>query len=77
MDKSYVFNVLTDEKLAKLTNAIIIMGQLLHLDIVVEGVETKEHLAFINRFSNILAQGYYFSRPLPLEEFIESSINRN
>lgn len=77
IDKSYVFNVLTDEKLAKLTNAIIIMGQLLHLDIVVEGVETKEHLAFINRFSNILAQGYYFSRPLPLEEFIESSINRN
>ena len=77
IDKSYVFHVLSDEKIAKLTNAIIIMGQLLHLDIVVEGVETKEHLAFINRFSNILAQGYYFSRPLPLEEFIESSINRN
>lgn len=77
IDKSYVFHVLSDEKIAKLTNAIIIMGQLLHLDIVVEGVETKEHLAFINRFSNILAQGYYFSRPLPLEEFIETSINRS
>lgn len=77
IDRSYIFNVYTDKKIARLTNAIITMGQNLQVKIVAEGVETKEHLNFLKKYPNIFAQGYYFSRPLPLNEFIDNFLDKN
>ncbi len=71
IDKSYIFNVLNDEKVAQLTRAIITLGQLLDLNIVAEGVESKEHLTFLSNYANVSVQGFYFSRPLPFKEFVE------
>jgi sensor c-di-GMP phosphodiesterase-like protein len=40
------------------------------LKIVSEGVETKEQFEKISQFADYI-QGYYFSKPLPTDEFIE------
>jgi len=52
-----------------LVGAIIAMGRSLGLDIVAEGVELKSHLTALERMGCHYAQGYYFSRPVPAEEF--------
>ena len=41
------------------------------MEIVVEGVETKETLQQFTDFDCDFIQGYYFSRPLPETEFVE------
>jgi EAL domain-containing protein (putative c-di-GMP-specific phosphodiesterase class I) len=38
---------------------------------VVEGVETEEHYRFLKENGCDVVQGYYFSKPLPLDEFTE------
>ncbi len=38
---------------------------------VIEGVETKEQVDFVNRIQGDIIQGYYFSKPLPKDEFEE------
>ena len=39
------------------------------LKCVAEGVETKEHIELMKENGCPIAQGYYFDRPLPIEEF--------
>jgi EAL domain-containing protein (putative c-di-GMP-specific phosphodiesterase class I) len=45
------------------------MGRSLKLRVVAEGVETQEELAFLQAHQCDEAQGYFFSRPLPPEQF--------
>ncbi len=44
--------------------------------IVVEGVETKEQIQALNGIEVDLLQGYYFSRPEPLEVLSRTYINK-
>ena len=39
--------------------------------IVVEGVETKDQLEYLEKLGVTFIQGYYFSRPLPAAEFLK------
>jgi len=48
---------------------VISMGKSLHMGVVAEGVETREQLAFLREQSCPEGQGYYFSRPVPAEQF--------
>ncbi|WAA09041.1 EAL domain-containing protein [Fervidibacillus albus] len=68
IDKSYVFDICSNEETAKLTNAIIAMANFLQLKIIAEGVELSEHVRFLNKHQNVLGQGYYFSRPIPFDQ---------
>jgi EAL domain-containing protein (putative c-di-GMP-specific phosphodiesterase class I) len=52
-----------------LVGAIIAMGKSLGLDIVAEGVESISHLRGLRGMGCHYAQGYYFSRPIPAENF--------
>ena len=47
------------------------MAQGLNLRVVAEGVETREQLAFLQDHECDEAQGYYFSRPVPAQQFTE------
>lgn len=52
-------------------NSVVNMIHALGAEIIVEGVETEINVDNMVRFGGDIAQGYYFSRPLPVERFRE------
>ncbi len=52
-------------------DAIVQLAHNLHINVVAEGVETEAQLAYLKSISCDLYQGYYCSRPLPAEAFME------
>ncbi|XWN53571.1 EAL domain-containing protein [Anoxybacillus flavithermus] len=71
IDKSFIFEVITNEHTAKLTEAIIALAHRLQLHIVAEGVETDQHVSFLQSTHCDKAQGYLFSPPVPFEQMIK------
>lgn len=59
------------DKGGKIINAVIRMAHELTIPVVAEGVETKQQALFLSNVGCALMQGYYFSKPLPVEEFEE------
>ncbi len=57
---------------AAIVEASISLGHKLGLEIVAEGVESREQLNFLRDHDCDLAQGYYLSHPLSYAEFMES-----
>ncbi|MBO4845141.1 MAG: EAL domain-containing protein [Lachnospiraceae bacterium] len=47
------------------------MATALGLETVCEGVETKEHVEFLSEIGCCKLQGYYYTKPLPLEQILE------
>ena len=71
IDKSFVDGISNSEKDSAVLKSIITLSNSLNLKIVIEGVETEEQYNFIYSMEEApLIQGYYFSRPLTSEEFI-------
>lgn len=50
---------------------VIAMAQELGMEVIVEGVETVEHIKMLKENNCYMAQGFYFDKPLPKEEFVE------
>ena len=69
IDRSFVNDVLSNNEDAALCTAIIGMAHGLGLEVVGEGVETKEQLDFLKLKDCDYVQGYYFSKPLNVEDF--------
>ena len=70
VDQSFVRQLPSDPESAAIVRAIITMGACLGMSITVEGVETAEQFAFTAREGCDQVQGYYVSRPLPLQDFL-------
>lgn len=70
IDRSFVRNV-AESGYAAITTAIIQMARSLGLRMVAEGVETEAEVAFLERQHCDTLQGYFFSRPLPLADFLK------
>ncbi len=71
IDSSFVHACTYSEKDAAIVKTIIAMAQQLKLDVVAEGVESKEQLIFLQQHLCNIVQGYLFSKPVPAEEFIQ------
>jgi EAL domain-containing protein (putative c-di-GMP-specific phosphodiesterase class I) len=69
IDQSFVGHITTSGDDASIVTAVISMAQSLKLRVVAEGVETLEQLAFLQARACDEAQGYYFSRPVPADNF--------
>ncbi|MGF1741512.1 EAL domain-containing protein [Vibrio profundum] len=69
IDKSFVSDLSSGSDGKAIVSAIIAMAHQLGLEVVAEGVETKEELDFLKQKSAEIIQGYYFSKPLTKEEF--------
>lgn len=68
IDRSFVTDVATDAADAGIVRAIIEMAHGLRLNVIAEGVETKEQFLHLQRYGCDEMQGYWVSRPLPVEE---------
>lgn len=71
IDQSFVRDVLVDPNDAAIARTVITLAQSLSLGVIAEGVETEAHLEFLTSSGCHAYQGYFFSRPLPLERFEE------
>jgi len=71
IDKSFVNNLLDDSEDKKIIALIILLAKQFDLDVVAEGVEDEATLKQLKSLGCDLAQGYYFSRPVCFDEFIE------
>jgi len=71
IDRSFIHDIESNKNSEAITSAIISMGHTFKLEIVAEGVETKEQLAFLRtKFCNEV-QGFLFSRPMTAGELKE------
>lgn len=68
IDQSFVRNCTVDTKEGTIVKAVIAMAHQLKMDVIAEGVESKEHLIFLQQNLCNKGQGYYFSEPLPAVE---------
>ena len=71
IDRAFVVQMLNNSSSAAIVKAIIQIAQALNLKVIAEGVETKEQLNFLKTQTCFGVQGYIFSKPLPLNDFLE------
>ena len=69
MDMKFVRNIVQSEKDFRLVGVVLDIARYLKVPVVAEGVETEEQLNMLKEAGCDLIQGYYFSRPVPPEEF--------
>jgi diguanylate cyclase (GGDEF)-like protein/PAS domain S-box-containing protein len=69
IDQSFVRDVLIDPNDAAIARTVIALGQSMRLAVIAEGVETQGQRDFLLSSGCHAYQGYFFSRPLPLEGF--------
>ncbi|HMB74236.1 MAG TPA: EAL domain-containing protein [Gammaproteobacteria bacterium] len=71
IDQSFVKDVAIDRDDASIVRTIIQMGHSLGLEVVAEGVESEEQLAFLRAENCDFAQGHLFGAPMTGEEFCD------
>ena len=74
LDMKFIRNICVNEKDCGLVGIMIKIADLLEVPIIAEGVETKEQMELLKSLGCEVIQGYYFSKPVPPEEF-EKFIN--
>ena len=69
MDMKFVRNIEQSETDLLLVKLIIDIARYMNLEVVAEGVENNKQLSLLQDAGCNVVQGFYFSRPLPPEEF--------
>ncbi len=69
IDQSFIRDLTIDSDDATIVASILSMAQSMQLGVVAEGVENVEQLNFLKEKSCNEVQGFFFSKPLPAEEF--------
>ncbi|HEX8989507.1 MAG TPA: EAL domain-containing protein [Rhodocyclaceae bacterium] len=71
IDKSFIADIVRNPEDAIIAKAIIALAHRLNLRVVAEGVETEAQLTYLRANCCDEMQGYYFSRPVPANDFGE------
>ena len=69
MDMKFIKNIEHNEKDFRLVELILDIARCLKIPVIAEGVETENQIAMLRDAKCDLVQGFYFSRPVPPEEF--------
>ncbi len=68
IDRSFVKDISTEIDDGTIAKTIIALAKSLQLKVIAEGVEIKEQLSFLLQQGCLNIQGFYFSKPVPVEE---------
>ncbi|HEX7177127.1 MAG TPA: EAL domain-containing protein [Pyrinomonadaceae bacterium] len=68
IDRSFVTRMVDNSENTEIVRTIVMLAQTLGMDVVAEGVETKEQLALLRQLGCEYGQGYYFSKPVTAAE---------
>lgn len=77
IDHSFIRGISNSQDSASITGAIINLATTLGIEIVAEGVETAEELAFIKRHGCHIVQGYFYCKPVTAEVMQSMLLNGN
>ncbi len=69
IDQSFVRDIITDHNDAAIATSVIALARSMGLEVIAEGVEAPEQIAFLQAKGCYRGQGYYFSRPLTVDDF--------
>ncbi len=75
IDKSFIDEVHVSKSDADISRTILALGHSLNLNVVAEGVEYQEQFDFLQAHGCNEIQGYFFSKPLPPDDFKEYYLN--
>jgi EAL domain-containing protein (putative c-di-GMP-specific phosphodiesterase class I) len=71
IDKSFVTDMLKNDNDAVIVKSIIDLGHNLSLNVVAEGVEDKKTVDCLKALDCDVLQGFYFSKPLSINDFLD------
>ena len=71
VDQSFIQDMVTDDNARAIAEAIITLAHTLRKSVVAEGVETVDQLNLLRKWQCDVIQGYYFSKPLTPEQFVQ------
>ena len=77
LDGSLIRDILTNTTNQKIVASIVELGEKLNVKVIAEYVETKEQCQLLEELGCNLYQGYFFSKPISLEDFIKELKRRN
>jgi EAL domain-containing protein (putative c-di-GMP-specific phosphodiesterase class I) len=77
IDQTFVRDMAKGRDSVAIIKCIIDLGRALHIEVVAEGVETEEQLELLMTEGCTEMQGYYFSKPAPIENFEKILTERN
>lgn len=73
LDKSFIDDY-EDEKGSSIIQCVLNLAKMLKIPVVAEGVETKEQYIYLKDSGCDVIQGYYFSKPVPKDEYVEKIV---
>lgn len=70
IDREFFSESITSESSTLILQKIIEMAEGLGLEVICEGVETQQQVDLLKKIGCRMVQGYFYSRPIPMEEYI-------
>lgn len=70
IDRSFIFNIHNDKDNQVIVETIFSIAEHFNMQVVAEGVESEAEMNFLKQKKCHLFQGYYFSKPLPEDDFL-------
>lgn len=68
IDRAFINEIANNQKSMAIVKTIVDLARYLKLRVVTEGVETEEQLSLVRKLGCDMIQGYYYSKPLPIDE---------
>jgi EAL domain-containing protein (putative c-di-GMP-specific phosphodiesterase class I) len=70
LDRSFVEDINSSKVDYEITCAILKLAQILNFSVIAEGLETQCHVRTLRQIGCKYAQGYFFARPLPVDDWL-------